>query len=43
MQNKNQLVSVIECFLTLKKMSQEEEQRLAKIFTRMDKDCSGQI
>lgn len=43
MQRGNNLVSIIESYLSLRKVTQQERQRLALIFTGIDKDGNGLI
>jgi Ca2+-binding EF-hand superfamily protein len=43
MQERDNLVQVIDCYLTLHKVNQDERQKMAKMFNEMDRDCSGHI
>ena len=43
MQRGNNLVSIIESYLSLRKVTQQERQRLANIFTGIDRDGNGLI
>jgi Ca2+-binding EF-hand superfamily protein len=43
MQRGNNLISVIESYISMKKVSQEERERLASIFNEIDKDGNGMI